>query len=381
MNTHKRRCRRSGNILVLTAFMMVVMIAMIGFAVDIGYVALVKTQLQASADSAAMAATWDLLENVSTNPTTNVATTLACARTTAGLFAQSNLVAGDGPQLAFDDVAFGRLEVTAGRDAVMSSNYPGTYNAVSVRVRRQQSSNSEVPMFFARALGVFTCPSQAQATAAFCDNFSGFKAPAAGSENLGILPFALDRQSWEAMQAGNAPDCWRWDEASQTISPGSDGVLEVNLYPQGTGAPGNRGTVDIGHSGNSTSDISRQIREGVNADDLAHLDGKIELGPDGTLQLNGDTGISAGVKDDLAGIRGQPRIIPIFSEVSGPGNNAQYVIVQFAGVRIMDVVLTGKMTSRRVMIQPARVEVHGGIPAGDDGQHSHYLHSAVWLVR
>src|SRR5690606_12049527 len=122
-------------------------------------------------------------------------------------------------------------------------------------------------------------------------------------------------------------DDWTWNAANETISAGSDGVLEVNLFPQGTGSPGNRGTVDIGSSNNSTADIARQIVHGISAQDLAHHGGRLEFDEDGELELNGDTGISAGVKDELASIRGEPRLIPIFSKVVGPGNNAQYTIV------------------------------------------------------
>ena len=55
MKTH-RRVRRSGNILVLTAFMMVAVMAMVAFALDVGYLKVVRTQLQRSAESAALAA-------------------------------------------------------------------------------------------------------------------------------------------------------------------------------------------------------------------------------------------------------------------------------------------------------------------------------------
>jgi hypothetical protein len=71
----------------------------------------------------------------------------------------------------------------------------------------------------------------------------------------------------------------------------------------------------------------------------------------------------------------------VFSSVSGPGNNAKYTIVGFAGVRIMEVVLTGSMSSKRVLIQPASVEMLGGIPATDGVQHSNFIHSPVWLVK
>jgi hypothetical protein len=54
-------------------------------------------------------------------------------------------------------------------------------------------------------------------------------------------------------------------------------------------------------------------------------------------------------------------------------------IVAFAGVRILDVKLTGPMSGKRVIIQPANVKTEGGI-AGT-GQSSYYVHSPVWLVR
>ena len=48
--------RRRGAILLLSAFLLVVMLAMVAFAVDIGFIVLVRTQLQAAADASVMAA-------------------------------------------------------------------------------------------------------------------------------------------------------------------------------------------------------------------------------------------------------------------------------------------------------------------------------------
>ena len=109
----------------------------------------------------------------------------------------------------------------------------------------------------------------------------GFRIPSDGG-NLGILPFALDEDTWNDLIAGNADDDWHWDEETETISSGSDNVLEVNLYPQGTGSPGNRGTVDVGSSNNSTNDIARQILHGASPEDLEHIGGKIELDENGS---------------------------------------------------------------------------------------------------
>lgn len=155
----------------------------------------------------------------------------------------------------------------------------------------------------------------------------------------------------------------------------------VSEYPQGTGSPGNRGTVDIGSTNNSTSDIARQIIHGVNSQDLAQLpNGQLALNESGVLNLNGDTGISAGVKDELASIKGKTRVIPVFRKVTGPGNNAQYEIVMFVGIRVLDIKLTGAMSGKRVMVQPANVKMEGGI-AGGASQTSYFVHSPVWIVR
>jgi Flp pilus assembly protein TadG len=382
MRLSQRRLRRSGAIAVLMAVMLVMMFGMMAFAVDLGFIAMVRTELQSSADSAALAATMDLLKDHTSNSTGTAAATLTTARATAGDYAGWNVVGGTAPGLTTSDVTFGRLDLMAGRTATLKVDDARYFNATRISVRRQGDLNGEVPTFFARVLGSNSTQCKAEATAAFIDNFQGFKAPAAGDGSLDILPFAMDKQTWDALMAGSvAGDSWTWNETTGHVTAGPDGVREVNLYPQGTGSPGNRGTVDIGSSNNSTADISRQIRQGISAQDLASRGGKLELGPDGTTQLEGDTGISAGVKDDLASIIGKPRIIPIFSSVSGPGNNAKYTIVAFAGVRIMDVRLTGNMGDKRVTIQPARIELRGGIPAGDSGTHSYNLYSPVWLVR
>jgi hypothetical protein len=264
-------------------------------------------------------------------------------------------------------------------------NSPMTYtdmnnaNAVKVKVRKAATQNGEVPYFFARVLGLNSSASQAEATAALLKNFKGFKAPSNG-DKLAMLPFALDIETWNSMLAGGGTDSYRWDADNECVASGSDGIREVNLFPQGTGSPGNRGTVDIGGSNNSTADIARQITEGINAADLSHFDGgELKFDDNGELALNGDTGISAGVKDELTSITGQPRIIPLFSNVENPGNNAEYTIVQFVGVRILDVKLTGSMNTKRVIIQPCRVFTYGGIPSEE--QSSQFVYSPVWLVR
>jgi hypothetical protein len=114
---------------------------------------------------------------------------------------------------------------------------------------------------------------------------------------------------------------------------------------------------------------------------MEHMGGSLQFNDQGTLTLEGDTGISAGMKDDLASIIGKPRIIPIYRSVSGNGNNARYTIVKFGGIRILDVDLTGsKKTSKHVTIQPAKVVTKGGISSTVSGRTKD-IYTGVWLVR
>ena len=365
--------------LVLTVLMMMGMFAVLAFAVDLGYINLVRTELQRSADAAAIAATWELVNEDALRGYDNPLLTRYVVRSTAGQYASLNEVTNQGPALALEDVLIGYManpfDPTSEIDLI--SAQPA--NAVQVRVRKNAAQNGEVPLFFARALGLDATGSEAQATAALLNNIRGFGMPSSGRKPQ-ILPFALDTGTWQAMWAGGGTDFWSWNPNTKTVTSGPDQIREVNLLPQDIGAPGNRGTVDIGSSNNSTADIARQILEGISREDLAYHGGKLELDAGGKLTLNGDTGISAGVKDELASLIGQRRVIPLFSEVSGPGNNAEYTIVGFAGVRIMEVKLTGNVNSKRVIIQPACVFMEGAIPA-DGSPVSQFVFSPVWLVR
>ncbi len=377
----KRRPRRRGNTLVLTAVMMIVLMGMLAFALDLGYLYVTRTQMQRSADAAALAAAWELVDNESLVDSTDTLQSSEKARQKAVDYATRNPVLTTAPQLGEEDVKIGFLANPSDPSSQMNFDSANRPNAVWVNIRRDTNMNGEVSLFFAPLLGRDRVKLQSQATAAVNNNIRGFRTPSDGS-NLGILPITLDEPTWNALLAGVGTDDWKWDAELENVTAGADGVLEVNLYPQSTGSPGNRGMVDIGSSSNSTADIARQILHGASPADLAHHGGKIELDENGELILNGDTGISAGVKDELASILGETRIIPVFRSVVGPGNNAQYTIVAFVGIRIMEVKLTGKNTSKRVIIQPAKMVTIGAIPSSSgDTTTSYYVFSPPWLVR
>ncbi len=372
------RRKRKGNILVLSAVLMVMIMAMLAFAVDLGYLYVAREEMQRSADSAALAAAWDLVDHGALTGDSNVYVMEESARSRAVQYASLNQVLRQSPGLASEDVVVGFLPDPSDPTTSIDQSGTNTPNTVWVRVRRTEDQNGRIPFFMARVLGIDSMNAEVEATAALMNSFKGFQTPSSG--NLSMLPFALDQDTWNDLLGGVGTDDWKWDAELGEVRPGPDGILELNLFPQGTGSPGNRGTIDIGSSNNSTADIARQIVEGVSPADLEHHGGKLEFDDNGELPLNGDTGISAGVKDELESIKGLPRIIPIFSEVSGPGNNAMYTIVQFAGIRIMEVKLTGKQSGKRVMVQPANIVARGGIPSATSGT-TPFVYSPVWLVR
>jgi hypothetical protein len=347
---------------VLAALLIILLMGMVALALDLGYIVLVRTQLQVAADSAAMAGAAQMIESIDD------------VIATAQEFADHHFAGNKHVELNSGDVEFGFWNFQTRQFSPAASNE----NAVRVMTRRDETAGGEAPLFFAKALGIDSCAVRAEATAAFVNNFVGFNVPPP-DESLSFLPLALDQETCQGMLAGIGTDDWGWNADLKQVTSRPDGSVEVNLYPEDTGEAGNRGTVDIGNPNNSTADIERQILHGVTAEDLSFHGGKLELGDDGVLELNGDTGISAGLKDALEAIVGKPQIIPIFSEVNNPGNNAQYSIVGFAGVRIVEVELTGN--NKRVMIQPARVFLRGGIPAPDETPSSHYIFSPVCLVR
>jgi hypothetical protein len=380
----KQRPLRRGAITVLAAILSVVLIAMVAFSVDIGYVLTAKEELQRTADAAAMAACWEFGQKVADGY--DCADAAQLARLTAVQYADLNRVTGKPLELDPNptnapggDVVFGYLPDASGDMSTFQTADPNLFNAVRVRTRKDSSANGEVPYFFARIFGLDGQMLHTEAVAVIVRDIRGFRTPADGG-NVELLPFALDSDTWNKLLAGNADDHWRWNPNTRRVECGDDGMKEVNLYPQGTGSPGNRGTVDVGSPNNSTCDLARQILHGVSQEDLAYHGGKLEFDSCGKLYLNGDTGISAGMKDELAAIIGKPRVIPIFSQVEGPGNNAQYTIVKWAGIRILDVNLTGPMSKKHVTIQAAPIAPSGIIPASTSGT-SDYVYSSVVLVK
>lgn len=356
---------RRGLVLVLVALLMVAMLGFTALVVDIGFISLIRNEMQTAADASALAAGLELADGYGPGAVRTQSAMATRARSAGAAIAAANPMADRAHAYlnSTRDLEFGQQawNSSAHRWEFQAGSSP--YTAVRTTIRRDQTAESgnssttldgPLNLFFARFLGFNTAKCRCKAVAALKPGV-GVKIAPGSSATADVLPIALDLQSWNNLLAGSGSDDYSFDPDTGSVRNGSDGIKEINIYPTGSAnlPPGNRGTVDFGSSNNSTADLSRQIRYGLNASDLSYFpNGELRFDK-GPMIINGDTGISAGIKDDLAAIIGKPRAMPLFTSVSGPGNNAMYTIPKLVGVRIVYVKLTGSPTQKLVIVQPA----------------------------
>jgi Flp pilus assembly protein TadG len=147
----QNRPQHRGAILLLTVLLIVVLLGMVAFAVDLGYLMMAKTQLQAAADSAALAAAGTMggqSQTIATNA--------------AKSFAAQNLVGTQPVQLASSDITYGTWDKTTHTFTAISS---GLSNAAKVTARAESTTSGAIPLFFGRIFNLYSVNLRASATA------------------------------------------------------------------------------------------------------------------------------------------------------------------------------------------------------------------------
>jgi hypothetical protein len=172
---------------VVTAFCLIVVGGMIAFALDLGYIVLVRTQLQVAADSAAMAASSMIGDGA------------VIARDVAKQYAANHVAGGEPVRLADADIEFGIWDMTT------RSFTPGSDmgNAVRVTARRTATStDGEADLFFAPIFGRDRFSTSASAIAMANPRDIAFVVDLSGSMNDDTEP------QWvtDAINAKFAPD-------------------------------------------------------------------------------------------------------------------------------------------------------------------------------
>jgi Flp pilus assembly protein TadG len=364
---------RRGAFAVIFALFLPILVGMMALTVDIAVISTAQSEMAAAADAAALAGAQQLISDSRMLANPNMAAMITSAQSNATYIATSNPVLGAAPVLVSNPNNLVTGEVVVGyldplknfTSTISTSGLQTDYNAVQVRITRDATHGGVIPAFFSRLEG-YNGTSMTATSTALVQNYPAGGFASVNGLSANILPIALYQTTYNAMIAGNPTgstatgmpmDQYSYDAATGKVSAGSDGIYESCLYPVSNGASGNWGTVQIGVTNNGTSTLAAQIQYGITPQQLSNYPGGVlqlsNLTNPQSLILNANPGISAGIKSNIDAIIGQTRLIPIYSAVTGNGNNTSYTIVKFAGVRVMASNFQGN--PKYVVVQPARV--------------------------
>ena len=352
-NTRNTCVNRRGAIVVLAAIMMTVLVGMIAFSVDYGYLLKVRTDLQRSADASALSAVRDLIRK------DDGTQDLEKARETARSYTRDNLD-DTSIQVASGDIQIGRYNPNSVYSNVTLLN-DGTLDTVRVTIRRDGAVNSKVPLFFARVLGMQEAPVVAKSTAVL--QKAEFL-----PEGAEILPFVTPKPLWDSLMPG---DQW---------SAYGDGKIKDE---NGSDVPGNWGTLDIGTNDNSTSELNDQILNGLRQKDLNELHAQGRISDDAHIDsaeptwMQGDTGLSSGLKSAVLAVHGKKKLIPIYDQLGAKsvGNNTEYHVVGWGVVTVISSQWAGQ-TNTRVVVEKSHAFMGRLRPKGTLSATSGYVDGA-----
>jgi len=368
----RQRSQRRGAIAVLMACVMIVLVALLAFALDIGYVCRVQAELQNAADAAALSGAHEaLLAAVRNDADTSVlaSSTIQAARQSAQQLGSTNRAGGLSLTLPTADVVVGYVQHPGPQDIEAWHAGDPVPNCVQVTARRDAMANGALPLIFGPVLGKNYSDLRATATAAFDTGrfrVTGFKSTS-GGKNSGLLPITISIDTWNHfINGGLSPDGNRHDDytlemvlPNSTIQPpsnvgtGSDDTPElVGVYPS-KAAPGDFGLVQLNPNvSQATGYTSDWIRNGPSPADLATFGSNgLQATPANPLTLQAGTGWKSSLVADFQTIVGQPRAIPLYSSNSGSGNNGEFKIVGFAGVTIVHA--SGSGHHAKIVFQPS----------------------------
>jgi Flp pilus assembly protein TadG len=309
LQTKKRR----GVIVVFVAVLMITLLGMVAFALDYGFLLKVQTDLQRSADAAALAALQDLIPQP--NGTQDLDAVSAAVRSYAAENTDASFEVLDA------DITIGRIDPATvySTPTILDT---GVFDTVQVTLRRDRQANAPVALFFAPVLGIRDSGVTATATAVLQRATRLLPGDA-------IIPICIPLEVWTARNPG---DIW---------SVYGDGRI---VESSGNEIPGNWGTVDIGSMNNSTSDMRDQILNGLHQSHLDHLldDGRIPTSThiDCTqpMWVNADTGISSGIKAAIQAVHTKRRLMPVYDTLNGTmaGNNLEFRVIKWGVITVVD---------------------------------------------
>lgn len=348
--------RRRGAVVVVTAVLMVVLLGFAALAIDLGHLYVVKTELQSTADAAALAGVMAIAsdDQLESNEAAAYQDMTANAAAWAGQVAALNVANKTSPVLDSSDIVLGLFDFDQ-PSAPLSLN--GSVNAVQVTVRfTGESDNGPVDHWFAPVLGRANSDVEATAIAAFDDRFSGYAPTQAGP----LIPYTIYLHEFND-QIVNGPDNYGYDPDLDAIESFPDGIPEINVFPYQSGGgdgAGNFGLLYVGAPNQGVPTLSTQIENGITPAELEAEVGVPQLtfydeeGAPVAYLIAGNPGMKNGVEPSVEARVGDVVGVFIHSQLVGQGANATYTIVKIAFGRCMGAQLTGNPDNRFISIQP-----------------------------
>lgn len=235
--------RRRGNIVVFSAFLMILMMAMIAFAVDIGYMCTMRAQLQRAVDAAALAGAGDLVTGVDE------------AEATAREYLMRNPVGS--PFTVIDESALAEALVQFETDHEDDYEFKiGNWNPNTMQLDettvmpsslKVSMQYNNLPFFFGRVLGKEYFSLQAESTAMFQPrdimvvlDFSASMNDDSTFDKIGALPQATIEASllecWSDLGVvyGNLPATPTWATAQGVAENTASQIPHVTVQYQRT---------------------------------------------------------------------------------------------------------------------------------------------------
>jgi Flp pilus assembly protein TadG len=345
------RSRRRGAVTPLMAVLIIPLLAMMAFAIDLGWIDVTQSDLQNAADAAALAGAEQLISDSNNlngyvqyslagqmQQSSILSTAETNARQAAKNYASYNSAGGVSSLVLNDsDIEFGFTDAQGNYTA--APPYSGFPNTVKVTLRRDGQANGPLGLFFAPVIGTTSVNLQAKAAATpyvgVVDSFQSNP-----SKPIRILPMTYDVNHWNNFLAtGQGPD--------GTIDTAANGAPQLQVYPS-IKFTGNFGELSLDQGNDGASTISGWIANGVSGSDLANefSAGLLPLSKHDHTKWDwkGNPGLKTSTIHTTASYVGYSYLLPLFKPLNpdpnnyaaGTGNGSHYFynIVQFVGITI-----------------------------------------------
>jgi hypothetical protein len=351
--------KRRAAIAPLTAILLIPLLGMVAFTVDLGYLIMAQTDLQNAADASALAGAqelivpyvqWSLPGQSGATQHAIRSNAISLAQQAAKDYASANVAGGVNITLLDSDIEVGYTD----QQGNYNPNPPMTVfpNTVNVKVRRDNSANTSVSLFFGPVLGTNAVDLSATARAADYEGEINTLKSIPGV-NAHIMPVALDVNIWRTFyNTGKSPD--------GTVHYAANGNPQLQVYPTDTNTPGSFGLVDVGLPANNVPAFRNWIDYGDTPNDINYLlnNNLLPVSPSAPEPWKVGPGLNNTLNTDFSKQMSEPNLIPLFVPyqqapyvaAQGQGQGATYSIIGFVGVSISQV--SGNGSNLNISIQP-----------------------------